>query len=129
MCDGTFEEGANSKINIEAPTASVEAVKRMLDYIYLNTYDDGDEETTEPDESGEALDHTANEVIESRSTVLPLVVRKLLNNVRVYALADYYEIPFLKKKAFEKCSSRLRIISDDEYKCMGPALIEVRNVS
>ena len=122
-------EGANSKIVIEAPTASTKAVERMLDFIYLDTYEDGDDETVEAGVPGEHPDVGKTEISELYSTTPSVNVRKFLNNVRLYGLADYYQVPLLKKRAFDRCCALLKKCSQDEYKFMAAPISEVRDIS
>ena len=45
-CDGSFKEGKTGHISIEAPTANKNSVRRMLDFIYTNNYQDDDSDTS-----------------------------------------------------------------------------------
>ena len=40
-CDGEFKEAKERRIEIQAPAADVESIDRILQYLYINKYDDG----------------------------------------------------------------------------------------
>lgn len=146
---GTFLEGKSQIITIAAPSASVNAINRMLDYIYLQSYNDSDDDLSKQptplrelskiqsekvieDENAIELateaeflriDHTQyvqaesitllvqgtedTECFSSPNKCVPLAIQRIINNVHLYALADYYQIRDLKHAAIAQVSKRL----------------------
>lgn len=108
-----FPESKTKTIRIEAPSASSGAINRMLDYVYLHRYNDGDREepiSREPirevsfDTRGSKLNAVFDTQVDKLST---FVTRRMINNIHLYALAGYYQINDLSEIAFSKIYTNL----------------------
>ena len=112
-CDGPFTEAQSKTIVVGAEAATASSVAKMLEYLYSRDYDDSkwDEE-----EMISAWSKKVAEDEKDTDTVPPslLVRTRLLNNVRMFALADYYQIEDLKQVAYAKFTLALSSVGSQK---------------
>ncbi|KAH0556868.1 hypothetical protein GP486_005347 [Trichoglossum hirsutum] len=108
-CDGEFLEGKTGKITLMGD--DMETVKRMISYLYTLDYEDEehvDEKVTDdPSVEDEAVEATI-EKPRKRSRLSEESRPALFSSVRVYAIAEKYDIPALKTLAKERFSKWAR---------------------
>ncbi|KAI9784353.1 MAG: hypothetical protein M1839_002414 [Geoglossum umbratile] len=107
-CDGKFLEGKTGKIILAGD--DVETVKRMISYLYTLDYEDEERYDAKP--VGDLVDlPIADKVVGAKSATAKERPRStegcrpaLFSSVRVYAIAEKYDIPALKTLAKERFS-------------------------
>ena len=101
-------------IHVAAPSASVATLKMMLDYLYNHGYDDSYRNEIQPssvntdgEEDDPASPSSKPSDHQGKSSTTDELTSRLMTNLHVYALGDFYNIPHLKDLAHHKFISYL----------------------
>ena len=144
-CNGDYEESHSGRIEIKAPTASVNTINRMLDYLYLQEYDVGSLDGSvvlpddtlaatsatcfsftldESDQTTPPLDNEQNEDAseakiadhtEHESHKLRPWAKRAIAHIHLYSIADYYQISDLKDAALMNLEKALQDGSPQDF--------------
>ncbi|KAL8654319.1 MAG: hypothetical protein Q9226_003481 [Calogaya cf. arnoldii] len=119
-CSGEYKAGTGGPIDLSEDDPN--AVERMLRYLYTGNYDDTDHEANEeagktrippptsvqvvPDQRSETSSIASDALEKVATAPVHVKVSTLTNNVLVYSLADFHDLPLLKNLAQTKFEVR-----------------------